>query len=197
MIADRRLLSLVAVAALAGCGLLSGPSVPPTRFYVLTPDAVAAPRLSGFAIGLGPLRVPGYLDRPEMAVRRDANHIDYQETARWAEPLKDNFARVLGTDLGQRLGTDRIIPFPWYRNQTPDYTVSIDVVRFERQAGDEAALLARWTLHAAKGDAPLAANLADLRRPADTPDATAAALSALTADLAQQIADAITQHAGR
>lgn len=190
----RRHLAPIVALALAGCSLLGGPNVPPTRFYVLSPDAVGAPRPSDLAVGLGPVRFPGYLDRPEMAVRRDANHIAYLDTARWAEPLKDNFVRVLGTDLGQRLGTDRIIPFPWYRNVEPPYSVSVDVLRFEAQAGKMAALQARWTLRD-KAGAPLAANTLDASRPAADPDAVAAALSAMTAELAQQIADAVAHDA--
>jgi len=192
MTVAHRLPPLLAVA-LAGCTLLTGPTVEPTRFYVLTPIALEAPTRATLAIGLGPVRFPGYLDRPQMAVRVDANRIDYLETARWAEVLKDNFSRVLASDLGRLAGIDQVVVFPWYRTQPLAYTVSIEVSRFERQPGDEVALVGRWTLLDGKTAAPLASNLVDLRRPAATPDATASALSEVTAELAEQIADAMAR----
>lgn len=184
------LLALLTVAALGGCTLLSGPKVEPTRFYVLT-AATAPPAMSSLRLGLGPVRFPGYLDRPQMAQRADANRIQYSEWARWAEPLQDNFERVLGSDLGARLGTDRIIRFPWYRNTPIDYSVSLDVTRFERQGDDEVALVARWTLHDGETGNALAANLADLRRPASSPEEAANAMSEMVAELAEQIAKAV------
>ncbi|MEO8603062.1 MAG: ABC-type transport auxiliary lipoprotein family protein [bacterium] len=185
-------LTLMALAMLAGCTLLSGPQGEPTRFYVLTAPP-AAPGMSPLRLGLGPVHFPGYLDRPQMARRVDDNRVAYVESARWAEPLKDNFEHVLAANLGGLLGTDRVIRFPWYRTAPIDYAVTVEVSRFERQPGDDVALIARWTLRDGKSGDPLAADLADLHRPASTPDQTAAALSAVTAELAQQIADAVAK----
>lgn len=184
------LLALAGAALLGGCALLAGPKVEPTRFYVLT-AAPAQPTMSTLLIGLGPVRFPGYLDRPQMAMRVEANRIEYSEWARWAEPLKENFETVLGTDLSAQLGTDRVVKFPWYRNLAIDYSVSIDVVRFERLADSEVALVARWTVHDGESGNPLASNLADLRQPAGSPEEAASALSELINQLATQIAAAI------
>ena len=186
----RRLVVLLAGFLLAGCSLLRGPAVTPTRFYVLT--AAGAPRVmaSSLAVGLGPITFPAYLDRPELAVRVDANQIAYQDAARWAEPLKQSFARVLATDLSNLLGTERIIAFPWYSTTKIDYTVAIDVTRFEAQSDGTAILVASWTV-GRDGEHALASNVATLSRSGGSAEQTAAALSALTAELAQQIAAAI------
>jgi uncharacterized lipoprotein YmbA len=184
------LLALACAALLGGCTLLSGPKVEPTRFYVLT-SAPARPTMSTLLIGLGPVRFPGYLDRPQMAMRVDANRIEYSEWARWAEPLKDNFERVLGSDLSAQLGTDRVVKFPWYRNAAIDYSVTIDVARCEQLSHDEVALVARWTVRDGESGSPLASNLADLRHPAGSPEEAAAALSELINQLATQIAAAV------
>ncbi|MDX2169711.1 MAG: PqiC family protein [Deltaproteobacteria bacterium] len=191
MTAARLPLAALALAlALGGCTLLSGPKVEPTRFYVLT-AAPAMPTMSKMLIGLGPVRFPGYLDRPQMAMRADANRIEYSEWARWAEPLKDNFERVLGSDLSALLGTDKVVKFPWYRNAAIDYSVTIDVSRFERQGPNEVGLLARWTVRDGESGSPLASDLVDLRHPASTPEEAAAAMSELVEQLAVQIAAAV------
>lgn len=190
----RCLVALLASPLLAGCSLLRGPAVTPTRFYVLA--AAAAPRTtaSSLAVGLGPITFPAYLDRPELAVRVDANHIAYQDAARWAEPLKQSFARVLATDLSNLLGAERIIAFPWYRTTKIDYAVAIDVTRFEAQSDGTAILVASWTV-GRDDQQPLASNVATLSRSGGSAEQTAAALSALTAELAQQIAAAIPARA--
>jgi len=194
--ARRSHLALLATLTLAGCTLLSGPRTEPTRFYVLTATP-SAPGMSPLRLGLGPVRFPGYLDRPQFAVRADANRVSYLEGARWAEPLKDNFEHVLGSDLATLLGTDRVIRFPWYRNAAITYSIAIEVSRFEIQPDHQVALVARWTLRDGKSGDAIAADLADLHRPASTPDEAAAALSALTADLAQQIAAAVAAQRNR
>ncbi len=181
-------LAALALLGLTGCTLLSGPKIEPTRFYVLTAASGAPAPMSSLRIGLGPVRFPGYLDRPQMALRADTNRIEYSEWARWAEPLKDNFERVLGSDIGAQLGTDRIIRFPWYKNISINYSVSVDITRFERQATNEVSVVGRWTLRDGESGDSLVSNPVDLRRPAATPEEAASAMSEMIAEVATQIA---------
>jgi len=188
--------AVLVLALAAGCTLLSGPKHEPTHFYMLTATP-SVPGTSTLRLGLGPVHFPGYLDRPEMAMRLDENRVQYNEVARWAEPLKDNFEHVLASDLSSLLGTDRVIRFPWYRNAAINYSVSLDVSRYELQPDNQVALVARWSVRDGKTGDSLIADLADLRRPAANSDEAAAALSALTADLAQQIAAAVSKQTAR
>ena len=68
----------VALAVLAGCA-----TVTPARFYILSPvPADMAVRASGHetAIGVGPVDLPEYLNRPQIAVRNGAYELLYSET---------------------------------------------------------------------------------------------------------------------
>lgn len=186
----RGLCVLIAGALLSGCGLLRGPNVTPTRFYVLTPTAAPQATAASPAVGLGPIAFPGYLDRPGLATRVDSNQIFYDDNARWAEPLKQNFTRVLATNLSHLLGSDRVIIFPWYRTTKVDYTVTLNVTRFETQADGSVVLVAAWTVGRDRQH-PLSSGLADLKRAGGSAEQVAAGLSALTAELAQQLATAI------
>lgn len=183
--------ALAAATLLTGCSLLSGPSVVPTQFYVLNATAAAGAAAPGVTIGLGPVTLPAYLDRPPMAVRVDHNQVAYREDARWAEPLRQNFIRALAANLQQLTGADRIELYPWYNTAQFDFIITVAVVRFEQQRDQEAQLIARWTLRDGRGGAQLAARETNLRRVADTPEQTAAALSELTAALAEEIASAL------
>lgn len=185
-------IALALALAAGGCSLLRSPSVPPTSFYVLTATAERGEVPAGrpLALGLGPISLPPYLNRPEMVRRATPNQLVFDEFNRWSEPLKDNVVRVLGTDLDLLLGLDRVIFYPWYSTTAMDYSVSVVVVRFEPQPDGVCVLDARWSIGNGRGE-QLANRDAHFERPADTPPHTAVALSALLADLSREIASAM------
>ena len=126
---------------LASCTIL-GPQRDSSRFFTLTavaesPDG-AAP--SGIAVGLGPVRVPAYLDRPELATRVATSEVRFSPNERWAEPLSASLRRVLAQNLATILGTDEIVAFPWAVGTPVDWGVAIDLIRFERTTNGEVKL---------------------------------------------------------
>ena len=132
---------------LASCTIL-GPQRDSSRFFTLTavaesPDG-AAP--SGIAVGLGPVRVPAYLDRPELATRVATSEVRFSPNERWAEPLSASLRRVLAQNLATILGTDEIVAFPWAVGTPVDWGVAIDLIRFERTTNGEVEVVARWTV---------------------------------------------------
>jgi uncharacterized lipoprotein YmbA len=64
--------------------------------------------------------------------------------------LHENFSRVIGEDLGRRLGTDRIVRLPLKRSLRKalaiDYQVAIAVRKFEKEPDGSVVLNARWTI---------------------------------------------------
>ncbi len=97
----------------------------------------------GVVIGLGPFEFPEYLNRPQIVTRVSPNELKAAEFHRWAEPLKENFSRVLAENLSVLLSTDRIIPYPQKKSTPTDYQVTVDVVRFDGTPGGNASLVAR------------------------------------------------------
>ena len=65
---------------------------------------------------------------------------------RWAEPLEENFSRVLSQNLSILLQTDRMVAYPWERSQQPMYQVQVEVLRFEPNAEQLVELWARWSI---------------------------------------------------
>lgn len=183
-------LALLLPVALAGCGLIMAPRTIQPRYYVLNAVAPASGATSTLAIGLGPISLPSYLDRPEIARRVDANQIAYDPETRWAEPLRTNFERALGADLVQLLGPQRIVAFPWYSIEQLDFTVAIAVTRFEQQPDGSLALMGRWTVRD-RHDAVAGSQTFDYTRPGGAPDENAAALSQMIAELSEAIAAAM------
>jgi uncharacterized lipoprotein YmbA len=187
---------VILFALLAGCTLLT-PAHDASRFYTLavrdasTAPAAAAPRRTPSVV-VGPVTVPAYLDRNEVAVRVSPTEIRYTPTERWAEPLAANFTRVLAEDLSAALGSDHVVPQAAAVGLTPDYSVEVVVVRFEASTDGGAQLTARWAIRDHDRKIIVARQTQHARQAtAATTEGGVKALSAALGDLADEIAAAL------
>lgn len=197
--------ALVAELLLLGCGTLS-PKPDPSRFFTLSalpqsePNAAKRPAASpGISLGVGPVTLPGYLDRPEMVIRIAQNQLILSENDRWAEPLEDNVARVLSQNIALLLRAERINAYPWPIDRKPLYQVEIEVLRFETDADHQAQLSTRWMIRNTTRKDAIQYRETRLSRPAQgrSTEASVAALSEALADLSGEIAAAIEDMDGR
>jgi len=191
------LICLLVSFILAGCTFLD-PKPDPSRFFALA----SLPRTSqkaqdtagtnALALGIGPVKLPGYLDRQGIVTRVSQNRFAVAENDRWAEPLEENFSRVLSQNLSILLQTDRIVAYPWERNQRPTYQVQVEVLRFEPNAEQLVELWARWIiLDDAKK--PIGMKESFLTQPTGdkSTEASVAAMSEVVGSLSQEIAASI------
>ena len=122
----------------------------PVQFYMLNADYGVADTVKAYAasqgpvIGLGPIRIPEYLNRPQMILAIADNQYRLSEDHRWAEPLDQNISLALFKALPLQLGTDRIVRFPWSQRQVIDYQVGIDILEFNVDANGQSRLIAQW-----------------------------------------------------
>jgi uncharacterized protein len=184
---------------LAGCAAFS-PRPDQSRFFTLTAlsqaEEIATQRVSspaGISIGIGPISFPGYLDRQEIVTRVAQNQIGVSENDRWAEPLDENFARVLAQNLSVLLRTERINIYPWPIDKKPNYQVEIEVLRFEANAAGDVQLLARWAVRDTNKKNSIQYRDSRISYPARTKstEASVAALSEALGALSREIADAV------
>ena len=181
-----------AIAMAAGCTILA-PRPDPTKFYVLTATSTGgAAAASNLVIGLGPVKLPAYLEHAEVITRVAPNRLDLSSTDRWAEPLDDNFRRVLAADLTTLIGTDQVLPFPWDLSTKVDYKIEVNVERFERDSSGGAQLIANWIIRDGHSDQVLLTRPADFTESAGSGmENSAASLSADLNDLSKQLATAV------
>lgn len=184
----------------AGCTVLP-PQQDQSRFFVLTAVSDGAPPTANqsslgreISVGIGPVRFPGYLKRPEIVTRVGADQLEVSEDKRWAEPLDSNFQRVLGQDLAQQLHTQRIVMFPWYGTAQIDYQVEIQVSRFDTNSDHRSELTARWIIKDGKTGTALFATETTTSTAAAADDTSGStALSRDVSVLSREIAERITE----
>jgi uncharacterized lipoprotein YmbA len=149
-----RIISLIRAVAL---GLLlmtfmACASNAPSRFYVLSSLAGTGggTEIAGdernLTIEVGPVELPAYLDRQQVVTRVSANELHLAGFDEWAEPLGDNFTRVLIENLSVLLSKDLFTIFPFSGPEPIDYQVEVEVIRFDGRLGKDASLMTRWSI---------------------------------------------------
>jgi len=177
----------------AGCS-----TSPPTRFYVLSnlqqsPQPPISAR-QDIAVGVGPVELPDYLDRPQIVTRTGQNELNLAEFDKWGETLKDNANQVLAENLALLLPSKKVHTYPWKRSTALDYQVVVKITRFDHTEGGETALHARWNILSGDGNTEL---LSRETRYVDHPDgpgyaATVAAMNRALAQFSRDVANTIS-----
>jgi uncharacterized lipoprotein YmbA len=181
---------LTTLMAAAGCA-----KGPPPDFYILnaaTGESIAGAQ-RGIAVGVGPIDLPAHLNRSQIVTRATDYQHTLSESHQWAEPVKDSVSRVLVMNLSNMLDTNRVYVIPRRQKISFDFRVSVDVHRLDGRLGEEAVLMARWTLQGSDPRKPLLSQLTIVReKPKDgTYNALVAASSRALEVLSTEIADAI------
>lgn len=186
--------TLAISSLLAGCTVLA-PRPDPSRFFVLTPfGAPAQPDAAQVAsLGVGPVRFPHYLDRPEVVTRIGPNEVRPAEFDYWAGSLSRQFETVLAENLQTLVGAERVQIYPWYAGAAPDLAVEVDVMRFEASSDGRVELVARWRIRKGSRLEALRSGESTLTGTAggEGPGGAAAALSGLLGDFSRELAQAI------
>lgn len=190
----------LALLLLAGCATGDAPT---TRFYVLgTLPGDSAPlsdarRDPPIAVDIATLRLPQYLERPQIVTRSARNELALAEFHQWGGNLAKNMTRVLARNLSLLLGTAEITVFSRRPPAPADVRVDIDVLQFERGPDRRVLLSAQWRLRSGADGAPRLARISELTSEAIEADAgmeaTVEAMSRLLGELSIVIARAATE----
>jgi hypothetical protein len=165
-----------------------------SKFYVLSP--LPQSKLSGAdgtTIGVFPVSMPDYLDRPQIVTRVSDNEIMLDEFSRWAEPLKESFYTVLVDNLTTVLNHEKIIKTSHNLGTPTTLQVGVEVLQFDGALGSDVVLSVKWGLFAEGGKKLILAKRSYFREPtgAATYEAFVAAQSKAVAALSREITEAI------
>jgi uncharacterized lipoprotein YmbA len=187
-----------ALCLLSGCVNLGAGTTQRTRLFVLSPlttaETTATQRTDGdFSLGVGPLTLPAYLDRPQVVTRIADNEIGIAAFANWAEPLDRNFQRTLAENLALLLGTQGVYPHPWRSALRPTHRLLLEVIRFDANPAGDAVLSVRWEVLDNRGEPMIPKRKGVFRQTVTQGDVAGvvAAMSSVLADFSREAAAAI------
>lgn len=189
---------LIAAAGIALCGCLSlKPARQTARYFVLSPVVGAPPASSPpLAIGVGIVKVPDYLFKDTIAIRKSTNEVAYILADLWAEHVNIGFQRVLAANLSTLVPANQIRLSEW---RTSDVAVGVYVTleQFDVDEHGQGVLIAWWRVTSPAGDKVLksAQFRSKLNGPAPQadPQGATATLSSLIGQLSSEIARAIKE----
>lgn len=192
MIAFGRTITLCIIASLllGACG-----SSPPVRYFSLSPSQPHQDQDTAIVLGLGPLRVPEYLNRSQLVTRGNGSELEVHEFSRWAEPLDSALHRVLSADVDSIMDNVAVYPFPWETlvNKQVHYRLLGDIMRFEADRTGRVVLEVQWGVTSVESSEPVvAAQRATYEAQsgsADDPAAITAAMNDALAQFGRDVAD--------
>jgi len=189
--------AIAVVSLAAGCTVFA-PRTDDTRYFILSPETVvvsASPLAPGdrLAVGIGPITIPGYLDRPEVVTRTSATELKVSNNERWGERLRSNVATVLSQGLSSQLPGVDLMKFPWPLNSAPDYQVSVDFQRLELTGDGQTQVVATWIIRSTSDHRQLQAGSTNVSAAAGKDEKSASeALSHGVAQVSRDIAQALS-----
>lgn len=160
----------IAYFLLAGC-LLSGcvsSNTPATKFYVLNPLEPGEGLLKNIeqkerlSVEVASLRLPQYLERPQIVTRSTGNRLELAEFQQWGGNLRKNMMRVLAKNLSQLLATPNVFLSPHQPQTPPDFRIDLEVMKFERDPDGKVRLSVQWILSRGQDRKPLTIQMTDL-----------------------------------
>ncbi|MFZ7125612.1 MAG: PqiC family protein [Desulfobacterales bacterium] len=171
---------------------------PPASFYDLSVDAAmgsalrAGPSVS--AVGIGPVRIPDALDRLQIVTRQSPQRLDVSEFHRWGSRLREALPRVVAENIAALMPGTPVVVLPWVGIGRPSHRVTLDVVRFDGNPGDQVILAVNWSIVTPGEDAQTVLRRSRIEEPvasdsyADYVAAQSRALSALSLEIARELA---------
>jgi uncharacterized lipoprotein YmbA len=183
-------------------GCVSLKRTPEARFFVLRslaePADVTAVQPAVGLVGMLPVRIPGYIDRPQLVTWTRPGELRIDEFLRWAESLDAAITRTLAENLDTLLPATRVIRAPWAAGAKPRCRVRVELMQFGPQADGAVRLEGRYVVLPASEERPLASKPIGLRRgpltsPETDPGVGVEAMSELLRELAREIAVALRE----
>jgi uncharacterized protein len=188
-----------ACCALLLSGCISISSSPTPRFYKLQAiheDDVSKKMnmASNVLIGVGPVKIPEYLDRPQIVTQGKEKTLKFAQFDRWGESLDLGVTRLIREDLTVILPAAELTSYPWNQSMPVKYQVVIEIVQLDSELDKDLFLVAQWQVIDARTTKTVIIKRSELRQPIIPQDypGLAKALSTACASLSSAIAEALS-----
>jgi len=139
--------ALCLALVLSGC--ISAKNSPTPRFYML--QAVYENQVSkkmniasDVVIGVGPVKIPEYLDRPQIVTQDKEKMLKFAQFDRWGEPLELGMTRLIRENLSVMLPEAKFTLHPWNSSIPVKYQVVVEIVQLDSELDKDLFLAAQW-----------------------------------------------------
>jgi uncharacterized lipoprotein YmbA len=137
---------LLTTVLLSGCT-----DHPVTRLHILTlnqneQDQVTRPSVIMRNIGIREIKLPAYLDRPQIVSRVGDNELVLSSLHQWGEPLSQSIARVLAEQLDADLVDVHVRSYPWSHKQSIAAQIELQIKQFEIVDNQACVLDVTWLI---------------------------------------------------
>ncbi len=178
------ILSVLVLIMFSACS-----SSPPVRYFSLNPIDAEFKQDPDDAVmlGLGPIRMPDYLNRSQLVWRSANAEMRVDEFSRWSEPLTKSLLRIVSTDVDNLLQGVVVVVFPYepfVRDQV-DYRLVGDINRFEANGSGQVVLEVQWGIAEVDGGVIVPIRRNRYQAQASTADDPSAVVVAMNEALAQ------------
>ena len=140
--------------AVSFTGCISIPTSPTPRYYALTPmnenkavvaDSMSA-RLNAMIIGIGPVKIPEYLNRPQIVTMNNEKMLQFAQFDRWGESLDIGLARLIREDIALILPSAKLTLYPWNPLMAVKYQVIVEIIQLNSQLDQNMFFDVQWTV---------------------------------------------------
>jgi uncharacterized protein len=124
-------------------------TTPPSSYYMLTSSSTTLKETATkehITLGVGPIKIPGHLDRAHIVTRLGAHVLKIHEFQRWGDSLQRQLEETLAENLSSFLQTPHVVLYPWERAQRPQYQLIITVRQLEGDLKMGTTVEAIWQL---------------------------------------------------
>lgn len=181
----KRVLFILSLLLLGGC--FGGESAP-SKFYTLQGES-KVPVLSQtkMSVGVLPVKIPDYINRPQIVLNGKGNEMDLSEINRWIDSLTVLGQSVLITDLQTAL-PNAYVKTKGYDNERFNRLIQVEVAQMDGKLGQKAYLSAWWAVLNTNGTEIYRSRFEASESAGDSYETYARAQSVLWENLALRIA---------
>ena len=187
--------------AVSFTGCISIPTSPTPRYYALTPmnenkavvaDSMSA-RLNAMIIGIGPVKIPEYLNRPQIVTMNNEKMLQFAQFDRWGESLDLGLARLIREDLTSILPGTKLTLYPWNPLVTVKYQVAVEIIQLDSDLAKDMHFVVQWTVIDVQNSKTVIIKRSEFRLPivSHNYSGLAQTLSTACSSLSDQIAQAL------
>jgi len=142
--------NLFLIISIALCILATGCSSKNSEFFILNTakfSNIQQHKACHNKIMVERVKIPGYIDKPEIVTRVNLNQLIQAEFHRWGESLSGNISEVITQNLSLQLTQDSILTYPRLTTSNINYYLTFKVNQFDVDSTGLSILKVSWSIY--------------------------------------------------